>query len=96
MTDQPRSKWPAAQHLQRAADLLREPDPNLDPEREHYTAPPGDWLDQTANDMAWLAPYRDHEGGYRPWQVATRMAHGVLGLPDPDDCAVCHPPRRSN
>lgn len=88
-----RTKWPAARHLQQAADQLREPDPNLGPEREHYTAPVGDWLDKTANDMAWLAPYRDHEGGYRPWRVATRTAHGVLGLPYADTCVVCHPRR---
>lgn len=72
-TAKTRTKWPAAQHLQQAADLLREPDPNLDPEREHYTA-----------------PYRDHEGGYRPWRMATRTAHAVLGLPDPDTCTICH------
>lgn len=89
-----RTKWPAARHIQQAADQLREPDTNLDPEREYYTAPLGDWLDKAANEMAWLAPYREHEGGYRPWRAATRAAHGVLGLPDPDACPDCHPPRR--
>jgi hypothetical protein len=89
-----RTKWPAAAHLQQAADLLREPDPNLDPERRFYTAPLGDWLDQVANDMAWLAPFREHEGGYRPWTVATRAAHGVLKMPNADACPTCHPPRR--
>lgn len=89
-----RSKWPAAQHLQQAAAETRKPDSNLDPELEHYTAPVGDWLDKAANEMAWLAPFREHEGGYRPWRTATRMAHGILGLPDPDTCTVCHPPRR--
>ena len=89
-----RTKWPAAQHLQQAADQTREPDPNLDPEREFYTAPLGDWFDKVANDMACWAPFRDHEGGYRPGRTATRAAHGVLGLPDADTCSVCHPPRR--
>jgi hypothetical protein len=89
-----RTKWPSAQHLQRAAGQTREPDPNLDPERKFYTAPLGDWLDKAANELAWLAPYREHEGGYRPWRTATRAAHGVLGLPDADGCSVCHPPRR--
>jgi hypothetical protein len=89
-----RTKWPAAQHIQQAADEMRQPDQNLDPEREHYTAPLADWLDKTANEMAWLAPFRTHEGGYRPWRAATRTAHGVLALPDPDTCPVCHPPRR--
>lgn len=97
-TEQPtttRTKWPAAQHLQQAADRTREPDPNLGTEREFYTAPLGDWLNKVANEMAWLAPYREHEGGYRPWRTATRAAHGVLGLPDADGCTVCHPQRRS-
>lgn len=89
-----RTKWAAAGHLQQAADQVREPDQNLDPEREFYTAPLGDWLDKVANELAWLAPYREHEGGYRPWRTATRAAHGVLGLPDADKCVVCHPPRR--
>jgi hypothetical protein len=89
-----RTKWPAAQHLQQAADRLRERDLNLDPEREHYTAPVGDWLDKVANEMAWLAPFRDHEGGCGPWRAATRMAHGLLDLPGPDTCTDCHPPRR--
>ncbi|WP_086559956.1 hypothetical protein [Streptomyces africanus] len=89
-----RTKWAAAGHLQQAADQLREPDPNLDPDRKFYTEPLGDWLDKAANELAWLAPYREHEGGYHPWRTATRTAHGVLGLPDADECAVCHPPRR--
>ena len=89
-----RTKWPAARHLQQAADLTRDPDPNLDPAREFYTAPLGDWLDKVANEMACWAPFREHEGGYRPWRTATRAAHGVLGLPDVDGCAVCHPRRR--
>lgn len=84
-----RSQWPAARHVLEAADLLRVPDPNLDPE-ELYTAPVADWLDKAALDMAWLAPFRRHEGGYRVWRAATRMAHGLLGIPDPDTCAVCH------
>lgn len=86
-----RSMWPAAQHLLEAADQLRTPDANLtDTELEHYTAPVADWLDKAALDMAWLAPFRDHEGGHRPWRAATRMAHGLLGIPDPDTCTVCH------
>jgi len=89
-----RSHWPAAKHLHQAADEMHRPDTNLDAEREYYTASLGEWLEQTALDMAWLAPFREHEGGYRPWRVATRMAHGILGLPDPDTCPVCHPPRR--
>lgn len=86
-----RTKWPAAQHLQQAADQLRLPNSNLaDTEHEHYTVPVADWLDKAANEMAWLAPFREHEGGYRPWRFATRMAHGVLDIPNPDTCTTCH------
>jgi hypothetical protein len=73
---------------------MREPDPNLDPGRKFYTAPLGDWLDRVADDMAWLAPFREHEGGYHPWAAATRAAHGVLNMPNADACPTCHPPRR--
>ncbi|MEV5915800.1 hypothetical protein AB0M00_43825 [Streptomyces chartreusis] len=86
---QTRSKWPAAQHVLEAADRLRVPIANLDTE-DLYTAPVADWLDKAALDMAWLAPFREHEGGYRPWRAATRMAHGLLGIPDPDACTTCH------
>ncbi|MDX2948030.1 hypothetical protein [Streptomyces caniscabiei] len=86
-----RSKWPAAQHLQQAADQLRAPIASLaDTEHEHYTVPVADWLDKAANELAWLAPYREHEGGYLPWRAATRMAHGLLGISDPDTCTTCH------
>lgn len=87
---QTRSKWPAAQHLHQAADHLRQPDPHLFDYQQAYHAPVADWLDKAALDMAWLAPFRDHEGGYQPWRNATRIAHGILGLPDPDTCTTCH------
>lgn len=85
-----RSKWPAAQHVQEAADHLRRADPNLADYQQGYFAVVAERLDAAANEMAWLAPFREHEGGYRPWRDATRMAHGLLGLPDADNCPVCH------
>ncbi|MEU1273036.1 hypothetical protein [Streptomyces sp. NPDC005799] len=85
-----RSKWPAAQHLQQAADQLRDLGPDLHPDLRSYADPVAEWLDKTANEMAWLAPYRDHEGGRQPWRVATRIAHTTLGLPNPDTCPTCH------
>ena len=95
MTDKPtRTQWPAAHHLQQAADRLRDLGPDLHPDLSGYADPVAAWLDKAANEMAWLAPYREHEGGYRPWQVATRIAHTTLGLPDPDTCTVCHTRRR--
>ncbi|MGW2739173.1 hypothetical protein ACWC4D_33860 [Streptomyces sp. NPDC001288] len=86
----PRSKWPTAQHLQQAADQLREDDAKLAPELKGYNTPAADWLDKAALEMAWLAPFREHEGGHLPWRAATRMAHGLLGIPDPDTCTTCH------
>lgn len=85
-----RTKWPAALHLQQAADELRDLAAAIPAPLNTYADPVADWLDTAANDMAWLAPYRDHEGGWRPWQTATRIAHGVLGLPNPDTCTTCH------
>lgn len=85
-----RTQWPAAGHLQQAADQLRAPDPHLMDWQQDYHAPVADWLDKAANEMACWAPFHDHEGGYRPWRNATRIAHAVLGLPDPDTCPTCH------
>lgn len=91
---QTRSKWPAAQHLQQAAAETRKalagmPE-DLQPLKES-PARTADWLDETALQMAWLAPYRQHQIGYLLWQLATRIAHGILNLPDADSCSVCHP-----
>lgn len=76
-----RTQWAAGRHLQQAADCVREAFPD---------SAVADRLDQAANEMAWLAPFREHEGGYRPWRVATRLAHRLLALPDPDTCTTCH------
>lgn len=94
MTDT-RTKWPSASHLQQAADQLRDLAPGLYPDLRGYADPVAEWLDKAANEMAWLAPYREHEGGYHPWRVATRIAHATLGLPDADTCPACHT-RRTN
>jgi len=85
-----RTQWPAAQHLQQAADRLRDVAPEIPADFRDYADPVADWLDKAANEMSWLAPFREHEGGYHPWRTATRIAHGVLGLPDPDTCPDCH------
>lgn len=88
-----RSRWPAAQHLQQAADETRQAAAELPDDVSKCLDPMADWLDKTALDMAWLAPYRQHEPGHAPWRIATRAAHGVLDLPNPDTCPICHPQR---
>lgn len=85
-----RSKWPTAQHLQQAATEIRQAAAGMPPELQNFPDPVADWLDKTALDMAWLAPFRPHEIGHLPWQIATRIAHGILNLPDADTCAICH------
>jgi hypothetical protein len=85
-----RSAWPAAQHLQQAADEIRDATAGLPDELRVLSGPVADWLDKTALEGAWLAPYRPHELGYLPWQIATRAAHGILNLPTADACTTCH------
>ncbi|GAA2946353.1 MULTISPECIES: hypothetical protein [Streptomyces] len=63
-----RTTWPTAAELQQAADVSRPGDPLL-----------ADWLDATANALAWLAPYRDNEPGYGMWQAANAVARRILG-----------------
>ncbi|WP_431889425.1 hypothetical protein [Nocardiopsis alba] len=66
-----RTQRPTAQPLQAAADILRtETDPRWHDVAEH--------LDVTADEMAWLAPYRDHETGARMWYSAVSLAHTIL------------------
>jgi hypothetical protein len=88
---QPRSQWPAAQHLQQAAAEIRQATAEMPTELHSLHGPVSHWLDTTALEAAWLAPYRRHEIGFLPWQIATRAAHGVLNLPDADTCTTCHP-----
>lgn len=73
-----RTAWPTAEPLQRAADLRRAAgDPLL-----------ADWLDATANALAWLAPYRDNEPGYGMWEAALAVARQLLGTTSEDDRAA--------
>ncbi|MGX1483404.1 hypothetical protein RKD45_002480 [Streptomyces griseus] len=70
-TNPTRTTWPSAAPLQQAADIRRAAgDPEL-----------ADWLDATANALAWLAPYRDSEPGYGMWEAALVVARRVLGTP---------------
>lgn len=73
-----RTTWPTAEPLQQAADLRRAAgDPLL-----------ADWLDATANALAWLAPYRDNEPGYGMWEAALAVARQLLGT---TSCGCPHP-----
>ncbi|MDX2922548.1 hypothetical protein [Streptomyces sp. NE06-03C] len=70
-----RTTWPTAVPLQQAADLRRAAgDPLL-----------ADWLDATANALAWLAPYRDNEPGYGMWEAALAVARQLLGTTEGAD-----------
>lgn len=65
-----RTTWPQAAELQQAADRKRATGDPAD-------AALADWLDATANTLAWLAPYRPHEGGYEMWLAASAYAQHV-------------------
>lgn len=88
-----RSQWPTARCIQNAADQLRDAAPDITDGRFAGLAEPvADWLDATANALAWLAPYHEHEPGYPLWETATRVAHKTIGG-DPVNCPDCHPKR---
>jgi hypothetical protein len=68
MTASTRTTWPQAAELRQAADRVRDADSEL-----------AVWLDETANTLAWLAPYREGEPGYRMWEAALAMARKING-----------------
>ncbi|MFY0511826.1 hypothetical protein ACOMD4_15790 [Streptomyces anulatus] len=79
-----RTTWPTAEPLQQAADLRRAAgDPLL-----------ADWLDATANALAWLAPYRDNEPGYGMWEAALAVARQLLGTTTTEGAAAEPPAAR--
>lgn len=87
-----KTTWPSALPLQQAADSLRdrsyyESTGEPDTELAHDVAL-ADLLDETANAMSWLAPFRSHEGGYGMWEAAARLAailNGASGSDDPNE-----------
>ncbi|WP_329114531.1 hypothetical protein [Streptomyces sp. NBC_01353] len=74
-----RTTWPQAAELQQAADRLRDLAPQIDGPLAGLADPVADWLDETANALSWLAPFRDHEPGYAMWNVASAVARQILG-----------------
>ena len=72
-----RTKWSTAAELQQAADRLRAVAPDLTGPLSGLADPVADWLDATANAMAWLAPYRPGENGYEMWQAAMKIAQKI-------------------
>lgn len=78
-----RTTWATAAELQQAADRLRDIAPQIDGPLTGLADPVADWLDETANTLAWLAPYREHEPGFRMWQTAILVARQILGEDTP-------------
>lgn len=74
-----RTTWASAAELQQAADTLRAAAPSINDPLAGLADPVADWLDETANALAWLAPFREHEPGHRMWQTATKVARTVNG-----------------
>lgn len=72
-----RTTWPQAVELQQAADALRAVTPEMAGRFAGLTDPIADWLDETANALSWLAPYRDNEPGYGMWETALRVARDI-------------------
>lgn len=66
-----KSKWPTAEELQKAADIKRATGDADD-------AMLADWLEATANALAWLAPFRDHEPGNQMWESASAVARRII------------------
>lgn len=95
-----RTTWPAALPLQQAADTLRAVASDITGPLAGLADPVADLLEEYANNLAWLAPFRPHEGGYAMWETVTRVANIVNGTaatgdsaarPDqPDRCPRCH------
>ncbi|MFE5912065.1 hypothetical protein ACFQ6B_23690 [Streptomyces wedmorensis] len=74
-----RTTWASAAELQQAADRLRAAAPHIDGPLGALADPVADWLDETANALAWLAPFHPHEPGHRMWQTASKVARVVNG-----------------
>lgn len=74
-----RTTWATATELQQAADTLRAVAPQIDGPLAGLADPVANWLDETANALAWLAPFREHEPGHRMWQTATAVARAING-----------------
>jgi hypothetical protein len=83
MTAERKTTWPAALPLQQAADTLRATAPDITGPLAWLADPVADWLDETANALAWLAPFRDNEPGYGMWETASRVAAAVNGTAVP-------------
>lgn len=79
MTAERKTTWPSAIPLQQAADTLRVVGPDITGPLAGLADPVADWLEETANALSWLAPFRDHEPGYPLWETASRVAAAING-----------------
>jgi hypothetical protein len=85
--DRRRTTWPSAVELQQAADTLRDVAPQIEGRLAGLADPVADWLDETANALSWLAPYRDNEPGYGMWETAMVVARKILGTTEQQPAA---------
>ncbi|MEU5596619.1 hypothetical protein [Streptomyces sp. NPDC020298] len=75
MTVARRTTCPQASELQQAADTKRATGTPED-------AAIADWLEATANALAWLAPFHDYEPGFAIWETASAYAQ-LINRSDP-------------
>lgn len=71
-----RTTWPSATELQQAAATKRASGTPED-------IAVANLLNAIANTLAWLAPYRPHEGGFEMWGAATAVAQLINGTDQP-------------
>lgn len=88
MTARKHTTWPQAAEMQAAARQLADQaarglEEGYDPQVPALAvAEIAEWMNATADALAWLAPYRDNEPGYHMWNAAEAVARAILGQPD--------------
>src|SRR5690606_32816095 len=94
VTVERRTTWPQAAELQQAADTLRDAAPDITGRLAGLADPVADWLEATANALAWLAPFRERVPGYPLWETATAVARRSNGSHPPPWPVLPPPPPR--
>lgn len=103
MHDRKPTTWPQAAEMQAAARHLADQaarglDEGYDPQIPAKTvAEIAQWMNATADALAWLAPYRDNEPGYHMWNAAEAVAREVLARQSSSHSAATYlPPAKYN